>query len=144
MEGISKVFADDHQRCDESFVAVEQAVTGKDWELAEARALKFIDEMEHHFAVEEGQLFPALEQASGGAAGPIQVMLMEHEQMRNLFKELKDSIAEHSVQDCLGITETLLITMQQHNMKEENILYPMADRTIASEGERLALSLHGH
>jgi len=30
-----------------------------------------------------------------------------------------------------GSAETLLITMQQHNYKEEQILYPIADRILA-------------
>ena len=33
----------------------------------------------------------------------------------------------------LGVAETLLIMMQQHNMKEENVLYPMCDQHLAAE-----------
>jgi iron-sulfur cluster repair protein YtfE (RIC family) len=33
----------------------------------------------------------------------------------------------------LGLSETLLMLMRQHNMKEENILYPMADQALAGE-----------
>ena len=47
--------------------------------------------------------------------------------------------------DFLGCCETLLILLQQHNMKEENILYPMCDRavpefaaTLVSSAERAA------
>ena len=142
MEDISKSFTADHRHCDGSFVAIEQAVSRSDWETAESRLDEFITQMEHHFRVEEDELFPALEQASVAAAGPIQVMRMEHEQMRYLFKDLQNSVRQQSVPECLGITETLLVTMQQHNMKEENILYPMADRSIAAEGGRLKQSLH--
>jgi iron-sulfur cluster repair protein YtfE (RIC family) len=33
--------------------------------------------------------------------------------------------------DYAGNTETLLIMMQQHNMKEEHVLYPMCDQHLA-------------
>jgi len=36
-----------------------------------------------------------------------------------------------NAQSYSGIAETLLITMQQHNYKEEQILYPIADRILA-------------
>ena len=142
MEEISRPFTADHRHCDATFVAIEQAVTQSDWEQAEIKIAEFISEMEHHFRVEEDELFPALEQAAVAAAGPIQVMRMEHEQMRYLFKDLQNCMQQQSVRECLGVTETLLVTMQQHNMKEENILYPMADRTLAAEGDRLTQSLH--
>jgi len=32
----------------------------------------------------------------------------------------------------LGASETLLFTMQQHNMKEEQMMYTMADDTLDS------------
>ena len=38
-----------------------------------------------------------------------------------------------NTEDYLGQAETLLIMMQQHNMKEENILYPMCDQHLTEE-----------
>ena len=31
--------------------------------------------------------------------------------------------------------------MQQHNMKEENILYPMCDQSLGAEAERVAAKM---
>ena len=39
----------------------------------------------------------------------------------------------HYPQENSGIADTLLIMMQQHNMKEENILYPMCDQHLSNE-----------
>ena len=36
-----------------------------------------------------------------------------------------------------GEAETLLIMMQQHNMKEENMLYPMCDQRLTDQTEAL-------
>ncbi len=37
----------------------------------------------------------------------------------------------------LGFSETLLIMMQQHNLKEESILYPMADSVLADDQSQI-------
>ena len=34
-----------------------------------------------------------------------------------------------------SVAETLLIMMEQHNMKEENILYPMCDQHVGGDAE---------
>ncbi len=39
--------------------------------------------------------------------------------------------------DYLGYAETLLIMMQQHNLKEENVLYPMCDQHLSSRSTEL-------
>ena len=132
MGHISGPLTADHRHCDESFVAVERAIAKGEWDRAKSGMTAFADEMERHFAVEEGELFPALQQASVGAEGPVRVMLIEHTQMRHLMAELNRALQQRSIEDCLGITETLLVTMKQHNKKEETILYPMADRAIGS------------
>ena len=141
MDQISRSFTDDHRHCDEAFIEVEQAVSSGDWVAAESAAARFVAKMEHHFSVEEEALFPALKAAMASAEGPVQVMLMEHEQMRGLLVQLKNAVAQNHARDCLDVTETLLMIMQQHNMKEENILYPMADQSLGAQGVELGQRL---
>ena len=50
------------------------------------------------------------------------VMRREHDQMRTLFAQIEDALQRHDEDDFLGSTETLLILIQQHNMKEEGML----------------------
>jgi hemerythrin-like domain-containing protein len=69
--------------------------------------------------------------------GPTQMMRMEHIQMRELFDQLDASLKRQDSDAFLGDCETLLIIMQQHNMKEEQMLYPMADQVLAGEAEEL-------
>jgi len=71
--------------------------------------------------------------------GPVQVMLKEHEDMRRLFGEIREDISKQQAEHCLGLSDALLMLMQQHNLKEESILYPMADQMLAGEqGEVMA------
>ena len=120
----------DHRDCDSLFVAAENAAAKNDWEEATQTFNAFIDAMDRHLGIEENVLFPAFEEETGMATGPTEMMRMEHEQMRVLFKEMRDAINAQQSDDYLGTSETLLILMQQHNMKEEQMLYPMCDRAL--------------
>jgi hemerythrin superfamily protein len=91
------------------------------------------DGMLHHFAAEESVLFPLFEQTTGMYQGPTQVMRGEHAQMRLLLTAAASALAEQDVDDYAGNAETLLIMMQQHNVKEENVLYPMCDQHLADQ-----------
>jgi len=77
-------------------------------------------------------LFRYVERAMGNSGGPVAVMRMEHEQVRELLQKLENSFEKQDQDGFLGTAETLLILMQQHNMKEEQILYPMAERMLAT------------
>ncbi len=122
-----------HSVCDDRFVAAEEAGRNKDWSRATAELGAFRDELERHFSTEEILLFPAFETATGMTEGPTRVMRGEHLQMRDLMKQLEEAIRRQDRDSFAGNAETLLVFMQQHNMKEENILYPMCDRVLAGQ-----------
>jgi hemerythrin-like domain-containing protein len=65
--------------------------------------------------------------------GPTQVMRGEHRQMRELLAAAEVSLGARDADDYSGYAETLLIMAQQHNMKEENVLYPMCDQHLSAE-----------
>lgn len=133
METISSYMSSDHHRCDELFAQAEAAVSGQDWTIIAADLRAFLDSMQHHFKMEEEVLFPAFEQRTGMTMGPTQVMRMEHVQMRELFDAMADAVKQQDRDEFLGQAETLLVMMQQHNMKEEQMLYHMVDQALAGE-----------
>ncbi len=128
MSGIREFLTHDHRSCDDLFAAIEAAVASVDWLRAEAAFKAFNAAMRRHFDAEEGILFPAFEEKTGMRMGPTQVMRSEHLQMKELFAEMEAALAQRNGEEYSGYAETLLIMMQQHNMKEENILYPMCDQ----------------
>ena len=142
MQTFSDYLGDDHHRCDKLFARAEEAV-GKGANDAASAHAAFVAAMEQHFGMEENELFPAFESASGSSQGPTSVMRHEHQQMRQLFAEMGEALAEGRADDYLGAAETLLILMQQHNAKEEQILYPMSDRLLAGEREALLGRMQG-
>ena len=129
-----------HKHCDDLFVAAEEAVQRGDWAAAVPACERFRDQMKAHFAAEEELLFPAFEAVAGGS-GPTRVMRFEHEQMRPLLAQLEAACAARDGEAYAGAAETLLILMQLHNMKEENILYPMCDQALGAEAERLGAKM---
>jgi iron-sulfur cluster repair protein YtfE (RIC family) len=132
---ITRYLGDDHDRCDHLLAACEHAAR-QGGGLSEA-AVALAEALERHFRLEEEMLFPELEAAHPGAGGPTSVMRMEHRQMRQLLADLAEAAAAGDRLECAGILETLHLVAQQHNAKEEGILYPMADAALGPQRDDL-------
>lgn len=137
MGNIKDYMTDDHRHCDDQFAAAEKAVSDGDWESGEAQFDAFRQAMEEHFDMEEGVLFPEFEEATGMTEGPTAVMRSEHEEMRRLFQQMEMAVGARYEDEYLDAAETLLLLMQQHNMKEEQMLYEMADRQLGSRADEI-------
>lgn len=127
---ITQIMSQHHGECDEIFFNLESSFEAKDWDSIQKAVPHFVLEMKKHFSIEEDILFPAYEQAGVITGGPINVMRMEHVQMRHLFQHLLDAMEKREQRDLTGTWETIQIMMQQHNMKEEGLVYPMIDQTL--------------
>jgi len=136
MSTIREFLTTDHRACDEIFASMEEQASSS---LSSAVELcqQFCDSMEHHFQMEERVMFPEFEMKTGMTQGPTEMMRAEHTQMRSLMSQLKDAIAADNSTKFFGLTETLMIYMQQHNMKEEQMLYNMAQQHLSAESDRV-------
>jgi hemerythrin-like domain-containing protein len=130
-----------HVRCDELFIALEQRCVDQQWTSANPLIDEFGKSLANHLSEEEDIAFPAFEAATGMTQGPTQVMRAEHAQMRALVAQIERAVNGRDADAVGGAAETLLILMQQHNLKEENILYPMFDRVLSAD-EILAALQH--
>lgn len=130
MTDIAHYLTDDHEFCDGLFAEAENAVCADDWAGAGERYAAFAQAVQRHFAREENVLFPEFEARTGMTGGPTVVMRDEHAQMRNAMEGMAAALAQHDRSAYLGLSETLLMLMRQHNLKEERILYPMADQAL--------------
>src|SRR6266581_1753494 len=140
MTSLAELLADHHQHCDRLFSACEEAALADRWPAATAGFAAFRNALASHFA-DEALLFPAFEAATGTVDGPTRVMRFEHGQMREILDEMAAALASQQREGFAGLAEALLILMQQHNMKEENILYPMCDRILAAQAPDLVAGL---
>ena len=131
----------DHRACDDLFASAEAAVAQKNWDNARSLFDRFQAAMAHHLRMEEEVLFPAFETRTGNAMGPTYVMRTEHEQIRALLLDMARAVRESDHNGYLGLSETLNMLMQQHNLKEENMLYPMSDQVLAADSAALIRSM---
>lgn len=132
-----------HHHCDELFAKAEAEAAAGNWPAAGEQLGAFVRELEEHFGTEEELLFPAFENMSGMRHGPTAMMRLEHAQMRELAGQMQAALAAADGDAFSGAAETLLIMMQQHNIKEENILYPMCDQSLAAQADSLGAQIQG-
>jgi iron-sulfur cluster repair protein YtfE (RIC family) len=131
MTSIFDFLTQDHRQCDDSYAAAEENVAAGRWDEATQNWTVFHTTLDTHLNREEDILFPAFETQTGNTQGPTSVMRMEHEQMRSLVSEMDEAIVAKDTESFLGLAETLMILIQQHNMKEEQMLYPMSDQVLS-------------
>ena len=127
----------DHHRCDTLFAATENAAHEEDTAAMSRLCRRFLVAMEHHFRMEEDAFFPTFEEKTGMRQGPTMVMRSEHDQMRNLMAQMGQAATAGDADLLLKAGGTLMFLMQQHNVKEEQMLYPMADSHLQADIEPL-------
>ncbi|MBI2378100.1 MAG: hemerythrin domain-containing protein [Deltaproteobacteria bacterium] len=138
--GVVEFFSGDHAACDEAWAAVEAAAG--DPKQVEERFGRFAALMDRHLRMEEEVLFPAFEEATGmRGMGPTEVMRHEHRQMRAILSDMSSSIAEGRSDGALDLGDTLLMLIQQHNAKEEGMLYPMSEAQLGDRWDELSRQL---
>ncbi len=137
--GLAGFFAQDHRDCDSGWAELEGLLDGGEAGAINQAWQKYDGRMRRHLAMEEDILFPAFDSRSGmGGGGPTAMMRMEHQQMRGLLDQIGASIGSGDTEDALDLGDTLLMLIQQHNVKEEGMLYPMAENMLAGEWASLA------
>ena len=137
MPSLTQLLHQEHQECDSRNAIAEEASLSGDLDNARDPVLIAVQENLRHFRIEEELLFPAFEKATGMTGGPTQVMRMEHQQMKGLLEDMRQALLLGNLSRIPKVCETLLFLMQQHNLKEENILYPMMDQHLGNQVETL-------
>jgi len=127
---VSSYLTNEHRLCDDIFAKAERAAAKGDFKETKEEFLKFADETLLHFKKEEEEFFPLFEELTGSSDGPTMVMKYEHEQVRGLMGKMAQAIESEDKDAYLSLAESMMILLQQHNMKEEQMLYAMADRVM--------------
>lgn len=123
----------DHRACDEAWSTVEELAGAED-ALGAGRAFAAFERaLRRHLDMEEHVLFPAFEAATGMRGGPTAVMRMEHDQMRGVLDQMGQALGNQDLGALLDAGDTLLMLIQQHNVKEEGMLYPMIEMHLGAQ-----------
>lgn len=140
--GLADFFSGDHDDCDSKWVRVEALLDSGDSATLGTAWQDFDQSTRRHLAMEEEVLFPAFEAMSGmGQSGPTVVMRQEHQQIRALLDQIAVAIDAGDTEEALDLGDTLHMLTQQHNVKEEGMLYPMAEDVLGEEWTELKQKL---
>jgi hemerythrin-like domain-containing protein len=124
--------------------AIGQGADDRNWRepLAELREKveSFVSVLDPHSEREEGVLFPMMAEYIGRTTGPIAVMEYEHEQAKarlSMFLEkaaqLPEKVDTDQALTLAGAVIEAHHILDEHFMKEENVLFPMAERLLSDE-----------
>lgn len=151
-QGIQESFQHDHGEIDELLTIflgelhplIEKGSMGNNSLIHKFE--KFDHRLDQHIRWEEEILFPAVERKNPQIKdGPGKVMRMEHVEIRNLkhmiLDELKTALQDAtSLQKANSLLGQVISILKSHNMKEEQIYYPMADETLTEIEKKDILS----
>jgi uncharacterized protein (DUF2249 family)/hemerythrin superfamily protein len=125
---VSDYLAFDHDRLDGMLPEVERLVNAGDLAGAAERFAEFSCGLNHHIEAEEQVLFPDFELRTGMRSGPTVVMRAEHVEIRKWMAAASAALQAEDAAGFRDAIERMTDVLTQHNMKEEEILYPMADQ----------------
>lgn len=128
--GLSEYMTGDHRRCEALLAQAEQVASAHRWDSGAAAFGALKQALAHHFAMEEHVLFPVLEGSRTAPAGPADAMRLEHEEIRELLAELSEALQSSDRDKFLKRSESLRVIMQRHHLKEERVLYPLAEQVL--------------
>ncbi|MGJ7919682.1 hemerythrin domain-containing protein [Neobacillus sp. LXY-4] len=99
----------------------------------------FMTELEPHSEREEQVLFRMMEKYIGVGMGPIAVMEYEHDQAKSLIGRFfektsgSDDLSVEMMREYSDLIKNAYLTLVDHFAKEENVLFPMAERMLTTE-----------
>lgn len=119
----------DHRRIDEGFARFAESLSGSavDREAFDGAALA----LRHHIYVEEVHHFPVVK--ASGLMGPILVMLREHGEIWDLLDKVAEALDGGVDAAARELWSKLATVLEEHNMKEEKIVYPAGDQQLPTE-----------
>jgi len=135
---IHAMLSQQHRDCDQLFERCQHALQQQDWNTAEQAFGQLHRDLTAHIELEETQLFPAFEQATGQTQGPTTVMRHEHEWMQGRLARIPAALQQRHANEALQLLGEVTELLAQHNRKEERVLYPWCDQLLPELAEQLA------
>lgn len=129
MQSISKFMEQDHDRLDDLYNQFKE-LKASDQNKANEIFSEFKSDLQKHIFWEEEILFPLFEYKTGmHDTGPTAVMRIEHKEIKNYLNEIFTNLNNGNTQT-KDLENELFEVLYAHNLKEENILYPMIDNLV--------------
>lgn len=128
---VMRYLAWDHDRLDAVLTRAMELARSEQWEEASELAAEFRVGLFRHIEIENEILFKAFEEVTGAReGGPTEVMRHEHVDIKECVDGILQATVDRSQDELERHHANLLGVLIEHNMKEENILYPLTDRAL--------------
>lgn len=138
MESITDYMQRDHALIDGIAERAAAAAAAGDLAGMERDGALFLQRLERHIEMEEQLLFPAFEERTGmSAAGPSVQMREEHVQMQGALQQMREAIGARDPAAYQRGSQALFEVLAPHNLKEEQMMYPMLDDAMAADAGAL-------
>lgn len=129
---VTRYLQTDHERLDAIVPEVVRLANEGSFAEARRRFGEFSCGLGWHIDVEEQVLFPAFEGLTGMTRGPTTVMRVEHVEIRERMQHVTAALAAGDAAATVAGLGALTGALGAHNVKEEQMLYPMTDRVLGS------------
>lgn len=133
---VTSYLQSDHERLDAIVPVVIRLANEGSFAEARRRFGEFACGLGWHIDVEEQVLFPAFEGLTGMTRGPTTVMRMEHVEIRERMGQVTSALAAGDAAATVAGLGALTAALGAHNVKEEQMLYPMTDRALGTPEAR--------
>lgn len=133
---VTEYLEGDHVRLGAILEEVERLAGAGAFPEAGLRFAEFACGLGRHIVAEETILFPAVEKTTGMAGGPTTVMREEHVEIRRRMDGVAAELEARNVTGAGRAIAALTEVLSMHNMKEEEVLYPMADEAAGGRREQ--------
>ena len=113
---------------------------GESFQKLRPAVVEFFAELDPHSEREEGVLFEMMAAYIGRESGPIAVMEYEHDQAKSLIGTFlehtengDESYSQERMLQDASLVKQASYTLIDHFSKEENVLFPMAEKMLTAE-----------
>ena len=121
----------DHDRLDDVLERAMGDLACENWRGALKHMGEFRDRLARHVEIEESILFPRFEEITGTRIdGPTDRMHAEHRDILQAVDTMLSGLHARDADDVDNCYVNLLATLVEHNMREEQMLYPLIDRAL--------------
>ena len=142
METITSYMQQDHAVIDGFADRAFRAAAARDWNALQREGGEFLLRLRRHIDMEESVLFPAFERRTGMVeAGPSRQMRLEHQLMEPVLAGMERAVTEKDGAGFRHGVKALLDLLQPHNVKEEQMMYPMLDEGEGEAAQALLLEV---
>lgn len=133
---VSEYLGWDHQRLDTILVRVTHLVREGAQQDASRSFAEFSCGLNWHIDAEEMTLFPAFEEKTGIRDGPTRVLRVDHRLIRFRMDEVTSALAAGDAAAIERAIAALGDALDDHNVMEERVFYPLADQAMTDAEER--------